>query len=242
MFDGLHPALISEEDFQLAQQIRLRKQPNTKVKKEFELQNPFAGLIFCTLCGKRIGRTTMSAAQNNRARLRCVNSRNCHNVSSDYDIVEQEIINALRTWLEGYRVKIDTVGYADDIANCKTQLERLSQEAAKLQMQLDNAYNLVEQGVYTLELFRTRREKLTDALDEIRQRQATIEETLHKLESSEVTQTSLIPQTEALLASYDHMTNQERNALLKAILHRIEYAKGADGKIEIDLYPRLPKL
>ena len=162
--------------------------------------------------------------------------------SSDYDVVEQEIINALRTWLDGYRVKIDTVGYADDIANCKTQLERLSQEAAKLQMQLDNAYNLVEQGVYTLELFRTRREKLTDALDEIHQRQTVIDETLHKLESSEVTQTNLIPQTEALLDSYDHMTNQERNALLKAILHRIEYAKGADGKIEIDLYPRLPKL
>ena len=33
-----------------------------------------------------------------------------------------------------------------------------------------------------------------------------------------------------------------RNALLKAILHRIEYAKGADGRIEIDLYPRLPKI
>ena len=241
-FEGLHPALVSEEDFQLAQQIRLRKQPSTKVKKEFELQNPFAGLIFCAHCGKRIGRTTMSAAQNHRVRLRCVNARNCHNVSSDYDVVEKEIIGALRTWLEGYRVKIDTVGYADDIANCKTQLERLSQEASKLQMQLDNAYNLVEQGVYTLELFRTRREKLTDALDEIRQRQATIEETMHKLESSEITQTNLIPQTEALLDSYDHMTNQERNALLKAILHRIEYQKGADGKIEIDLYPRLPKL
>ena len=241
-FEGLHPALVSEEDFLLAQQIRLRKQPATKVKKEFELQNPFAGLIFCSHCGKRIGRTTMSAAQNNRVRLRCVNARNCHNVSSDYDIVEREIINALRTWLEGYRVKIDTVGYADDIANCKTQLERLSQEAGKLRMQLDNAYNLVEQGVYTLELFRTRREKLTDALDEIHQRQAAVEETMHKLESSEVTQTNLIPQTEALLDSYDHMTNQERNALLKAILHRIEYAKGADGKIEIDLYPRLPKL
>lgn len=241
-FEGLHPALVSEEDFLLAQQIRLRKQPATKVKKEFELQNPFAGLIFCSHCGKRIGRTTMSAAQNNRVRLRCVNARNCHNVSSDYDIVEREIINALRTWLEGYRVKIDTVGYADDIANCKTQLERLSQEAGKLRMQLDNAYNLVEQGVYTLELFRTRREKLTDALDEIHQRQAAVEETMHKLESSEVTQTNLIPQTEALLDSYDHMTNHERNALLKAILHRIEYAKGADGKIEIDLYPRLPKL
>ena len=242
IFDGLHPALVSEEDFQLAQQIRLQKQPAAKVKKEFELQNTFAGLIFCAHCGKRIGRTTMSAAQNNRVRLRCVNARNCRNVSSDYDVVEGEIIQALRVWLEGYRVKIDTVGYAEDIADCKLQLERLSQEAGKLQLQLDNAYNLVEQGVYTLELFRTRQVKLSASLEEIRQRQVAMEDTLRHLESSEMTQANLIPQTEALLDSYDQMTNQERNALLKTILHRIEYAKGADGKIEIDLYPRLPKL
>ena len=241
-FEGLHPALVTEDDFKLAQQIRLQKQPSSKVKKDFELQNPFAGLIFCARCGKRIGRNTTSAAQNNRIRLRCVNSRNCHNVSADFDVVEKEIIGALQTWLEGYRVKIDTVGYADDISRCKAQLDRFEQEAAKLQLQLNNAYDLVEQGIYTLEVFRSRREKLTDSLDEIRHKQASMEETLRKLETSENTQANLIPQTEALLDSYAHMTNQERNALLKAILHRIEYAKGADGKIEIDLYPRLPKL
>lgn len=241
-FEGLHPALVTEDDFKLAQQIRLQKQPSSKVKKDFELQNPFAGLIFCARCGKRIGRNTTSAAQNNRIRLRCVNSRNCHNVSADFDVVEKEIIGALQTWLEGYRVKIDTVGYADDISQCKAQLDQFEQEAAKLQMQLNNAYDLVEQGIYTLEVFRSRREKLTDSLDEIRHKQASMEETLRKLETTENTQANLIPQTEALLDSYAHMTNQERNALLKAILHRIEYAKGADGKIEIDLYPRLPKI
>ncbi|MGN0794790.1 MAG: hypothetical protein ACI4MG_10010, partial [Aristaeellaceae bacterium] len=141
-----------------------------------------------------------------------------------------------------YRVKIDTVGYAEDIANCNRQLEHLTQDADKIQLQLENAYNLVEQGIYTLEVFRTRREKLTDALDEIRQRQQAAEDMLSRLEAGEATQSSLIPHTEALLDSYDDMTNQERNALLKAILHRIEYAKGADGRIEIDLYPRLPKI
>ena len=36
--------------------------------------------------------------------------------------------------------------------------------------------------------------------------------------------------TEALLESYDRMTNCERNTLLKAILRRIEYEKGPMGK------------
>lgn len=65
---------------------------------------------------------------------------------------------------------------------------------------------------------------------------------LEKLESADTCQSKLIPQTEELLESYADMTNQERNDLLKAILKKIEYQKGADGKIEIDLYPRLPQL
>lgn len=242
LFDGLHPALVSEADFQLAQQLRLERQPAAKVRKEFALQNPFVGLIYCAACGKRIARTVMSAKQNSRVRLRCVNSRNCHNVSADFDVVEREIIQALRGWLEGYRVKINTVGYAEDIADCKRQLEQFKQDAGKIQAQLETACNLVEQGVYTPDVFRARREKLTDALEEIHQRQQMMEETLARLETSEAAQSDLIPQTEALLESYDEMTNQERNELLRAILYRIEYAKGADGRIEIDLYPRLPKI
>lgn len=242
LFDGLHPAIISESDFMQVQQIRLNRQPDAKVKKAFELQNAFAGLIFCAKCGKRIGRTTMAATQNGRIRLRCVNGRNCHNVSADYDTVEQEIIGALRIWLQGYKVKIEAVGYADDIENCTQQLERLNQEAEKLQMQLNNAYDLVEQGIYTLDVFRERREKINSALENVRHRQAMTADLRTRLKSSEASQSNLIPQTEELLDSYAEMTNQERNALLKVILHRIEYAKGVDGKIEIDLYPRLPKI
>ena len=38
------------------------------------------------------------------------------------------------------------------------------------------------------------------------------------------------------------MTPEEKNKLLKAILYKIEYKKELGGKIEIDLYPRLPRL
>lgn len=122
VFDGLHPALISEELFMQVQQIRLGKVPEAKVKDEFVLQNAFAGLLFCSCCGKRIGRTTLSAKANHRVRLRCVNMRNCHNGTADYDLVESQIISALRTWCDGYKVKIETIGYADDIAEYRSRL------------------------------------------------------------------------------------------------------------------------
>ena len=242
LYEGLHPALITEEEFMLAQEIRKSKQPSAKVRNEFVLQNAFAGLLYCSICGKRIGRTTQAAKQNHRPRLRCVNGRNCHNGSADYDIVEKEIITALRTWLEGYRVKIETVGFAEDIDEQRLLLEQCDIELAKLNQQLENAFNLVEQGLYTLELFRERREKLNASIDQVKEKRSSIRAALEKLETADSRQSKLIPQTEELLESYNDMTNQERNELLKAILQRIEYQKGADGKIEIDLYPRLPQL
>lgn len=242
IYEGLHPALVSEEDFMKAQEIRLDKKPLAKVKDEFKLMNPFSGLLFCATCGKTIGRTTMSAKQNKAPRLRCSNSRNCHNGSAYFDTVEKEIMEALRSWLKGYKVKIDTVGYAEDIEAAKLQLSKLAQEESKLQKQMDNAFDLVEQGIYSLEVFQTRRAKLTDSIEEIGMRKAKVQATLIKLEATQNTQINLIPQTEELLASYDDMTNEERNALLKEILEKIEYYKGADGKIVIDLYPRLPRI
>ena len=242
VFEGLHEALITEEQFMLAQQIRLEKQPAPKVKDEFELQNAFVGLLYCSTCGKRIGRTTSSKSRDSRARFRCVNSRNCHNVSSDYDVVEKEIISALREWLKGYRIKIDTVGYAKDIETLRNQNKKFATELQKLNAQLENAYNLVEQGAYTLEIFKSRQEKLNASVAEVKAKISENEITIARMEQSDNAKANLIPQTETLLASYDEMTNEERNALLKEILKKIEYKKEANGQIEIDLYPRLPKI
>ena len=79
-------------------------------------------------------------------------------------------------------------------------------------------------------------------MEELDERRAEVQTLIVKLEASQTTQANLIPQTEELLASYDDMTNEERNELLKEMLEKIEYYKGADGQIVIDLYPRLPKI
>lgn len=242
LFDGLHPALISEEQFARAQEIRAGRQPSARVRDEFVLQNAFAGLLYCGVCGKRVGRTTQSARRGGGSRLKCVNMRACRNASADYGVVEREIIAALRAWLEGYRVRIETTGFAQEIAEQKTLQAQHGAELARLERQLDNAFDLVEQGAYTLEVFQARREKLNAAIAQEKARRDRAQAAVERLESAQSCQSRLVPQTEQLLESYDQMTNQERNELLKSILKRIEYKKGDDGRIEIDLYPRLPQL
>ena len=107
-----------------------------------------------------------------RVRFRCVNGRNCHNVSADYDVVERGFIAALCRWLEGYNVRIHTVGFADEIAGLTQDLERYAGEAERLNAQMENAFDLVERGVYSSELFKTRQDKLDSALDELHRKQS----------------------------------------------------------------------
>lgn len=242
VFPGLHPALISEEDFMLAQDIRRAKQPSPKVRDGYELQNAFVGLLYCADCGKRVGRSTTSPKHGARPRLRCVNDRNCHNRSSSYDAVERAIIEALGQWLEGYKVKVHVTGYADEIASLNDTITQKQEALAKLRAQMDNAYTLVEQGVYTLELFQSRRDKLETQMSSAQAEITSLEVTKKRIEESDAEQSSLIPQTEALLAGYDQMTTKERNHLLKEVLVKINYHRDKNGEIFVDLFPKIPKL
>lgn len=52
IYNGLHPALVSEEDFMKAQEIRLDRKPTAPVREEYQLMNPFSGLLFCSICGQ----------------------------------------------------------------------------------------------------------------------------------------------------------------------------------------------
>lgn len=126
--------------------------------------------------------------------------------------------------------------------NAQEQLNRLEHEQQKFTNQMDNIFDLLEQGVHTLDVFQSRRGKLTLAMEEAEAKSAEIRALIAKMESSQETWSSLIPQTEELPASYDEMTNGERNRLLKEILEKIEYYKSDSGEIVIDLYPRLPRL
>jgi chromosome segregation ATPase len=177
-----------------------------------------------------------------RPRFRCVNGRNCHNGGANYSLVEEAILEALKTWFEGYQVKVEVVGFSEDIERLQNEISRLEAEQEKINKQMDNAYNLVEQGVYTLELFKIRREKLEKSMESLNSEIKTLYEEIKQLERADFSLTNTIPQTERLLESYEQMSVQERNDLLKTIIKRIEYRRTPGGPVEIDLYPRLNSL
>lgn len=241
IYDGLHPAIVSEEDFYKALEAKSSRNLNPKVRKEFELKDSFSGLIFCSLCGKRIGRTVMSKKRDGQIRVKCSNQRNCHNSGCSYDILEAKVLESLRIWLDGYIVRLNTVGYTKEVDECKLQIEQVDKELSKLTAQLEKAFELVEQGIYSLETFQERRGKLQADIDMLSAKKEEASRKIDLLMSDAETQINLIPKTKKLLEDYENLTVVERNNLLKEILVKIEYKKEGKGDIELDIYPRFSK-
>lgn len=158
-----------------------------------------------------------------------------------YNLVERQITAALRVWLKGHRVKVSTIGFGEDMV-CKKKIAGLDDELEKQNAQMEKAYDMVEQEVCSLELSKTRQEKIGNSIARLQQQKNILLTSLAKYEQTDAVSSNLIPTTENPLESYDTMFPKERNVLLKEILYKIEYDKGSDGKIVIDLFPRLPKI
>lgn len=93
---GLHPALICEEEFDQAQQfLNSRRIPHKK--ESTELRNPLSGLVYCGMCGSMMTRLGTSS-RNHSDTLRCPN-RNCSNVSAKLELVESALVEGVARWL-----------------------------------------------------------------------------------------------------------------------------------------------
>lgn len=89
---GLHPALISEEEFEKAQQfLNSRRIPHKK--ESTELRNPLSGLVYCGMCGSMMTRLG-TGSRNHSDTLRCPN-RNCGNVSAKLELVESALVEGV---------------------------------------------------------------------------------------------------------------------------------------------------
>lgn len=236
LYDGLHQPIITEEVFNAAQEIRDSRTNLPKTHEPYALQNVFAGLLFCAKCGKRMIRVQQKCK--NRIWLRCVNTKNCHNVGCNYDMVEKKIIEALRIWFADYQIKLDTTGYQDDIKSLEHDIQSIAKEIEKTKAQLNKAFDLVEQGVYTLDVFQERRSKLTDNINALEAKQSAIRDQINKFQTVKETQADLIPTTQNLLDNYDILTTEQKNEILKGIVSKIEYCRNPQGEIEIELHPR----
>lgn len=148
----------------------------------------------------------------------------CTNIGSNLALVEQETIKALQEYISSQKELLATYNPAEEDDN--VMFVSLSKELDKYNKQLDKAYDLVEQGIYTPQEFtkrtKTIKDKITNTEKELNKYQL-------KLNKDRIEK--LLPKIEKVIDSYYKVTSVEKkNKLLKSVISYIEYKKEKGGR------------
>lgn len=244
LIDGLHPVIIDRDLWQQAQNIRTTRaclpMPGNKT-----IVNPLAGLVYCDMCGRSLVRLKGSRGSA-RDMLMCPN-KDCACKGSTLDGVENALLNSLRLWLREYKLKVtpDKKQSKSNVIPLKKSLAALNRERTTLAAQNDRLYDLLEQGVYSVETFTQRQRELAQRIDTVNEKIAQTDTQLQTQLQISALRASIIPRVEHLLDVYDQLdTPQEKNEMLKTCLEKVLYTKTVGGRytesdIALKLYPKI---
>lgn len=212
---GRHVPIIEMELWNRVQAMLGR---TNKAKKNAELNNVFAGLLFCKRCGYAM--RLMKGKRYIYNRYYCASARLCDCQA----VTEPEVLDAIKQALESnldeVQVQIEN-GNIGEREKHLDYLRRMEKKQEKLKERESVLYDLLENGTYSAEEFSSRRAKLRQEMDEIHQDIETARETLPE----EIDYHDAVARLQAAIAALDDESMQtlEKNTLLKAIIERIEY-------------------
>lgn len=247
---GLHEAIVSEDVFNKAQEY-MSMAPPAPVGYKNQVKNPFAGIIVCGLCGRKmvLRKGSTSGKYKKKDYIVC-HARYCTNVGSAFNYVESKILAALKSWYDRYVVELEQQKDEPDLN--RTMLEKslksIDAEIAILNKQQSNIFDLLEQGIYSTEQFLERSQNLSERMASARESKESIETNLSRHVQGEQAAYELMPKVKHLLDIYDSLPSAaQKNDLLKEVIDKIEYRKekaatnisgSAPDDFEIVLFPK----
>lgn len=244
--EGLHPAIIPEELYYKAQELR-RKNPPRPISIGHTIKNPLSGIVYCKKCGRAMSRRPYS--KSGQADTLLCPYTSCSTVSSKLALVEKAIILGLEDLVKDYKLN-DTLKPEQSSAAIESKEVLLSEkyeELKRLSEQKMKQFDFLEQGIYTTEIFLARSELTAK---QIQKCSAAIESLKSELEHDRQLfnqRSNFIPKCENMLSNYWDWDAATRNEVLKELLEKVVYAKdvkntfgkGDDITFTLDIYPRI---
>lgn len=201
-----------------------------------------ASILKCGLCGKSLSRITYS--NRNDIRICC---RKCkENIGSNINFVEDKLLQSLKLLLEDYKIKLLNNDNSDIETLLKLNENSMSNyeiELEKAKSQLNKTYDLLEQEIYTKDLFIERSNLLKQQIKEISDSISKLKIEKNNILSQKNNKEILIPKIENVIDSY-YKTNdvKMKNKLLKDVLERVEYIKvnpSNKDDFRLKLFPKI---
>ena len=243
---GMHPAIVDVDLFNKALEIRESRRIKT-TKQSLTLQNPLSGTIHCKKCGALMTRL----GPNSHCRydtLKCSN-RYCDNVSAPISSIEAALIQNLKIWLKNAEINIEKE-YQTQSKNKIRQIgvDSLKNELKTVERQIQKSFDLLEQGIYTTEIFTERNTILNNRKKDIEQKILDLDNQNNKVVSVAHIREKIIPKLKELIESYFSLEDAKaKNTILKTILNDVTYVKekrNTRGKadnmnFELEIMPKM---
>lgn len=244
---GLHPALIPESLYQQAQIIR-SKNPPRPVNSLNVVKNPLAGLVYCSCCNRSMVRRPYTK-KGQPDSLICPYT-DCSTVSSRLDLVEQSVICGLQDIVKNYKLNDTLAGTGEayeGISEKEAILSAKKKEVDTLSLQKTRLYDLLEQGIYSTDIFLQRSEELRKKMEACSSSISSLEQELEHDRVLLQKRTNFIPHCEYILEHYWDWDVKTRNDVLKDLIEKVVYTKttknpykkGDDITFTLDIYPRI---
>ncbi len=225
VYEGKHPAIISEELFYAAQEKMGR---NHRAKPTTKIINPLATLLYCQ-CGKAMTLRyykNKDGSERCAPRLACSQQIHCHTGSCLFDDLISMICDTLSSYIEDFKVKAtatDTETIQLHEALIKTLKNKLKALEAKELAQWDAQSDPDPTNRMPAEIFRQLNEKLQAEKTEVQQ---ALENAYSSIPNPIDYEEKIIKLENALSALKDPKTDvAEKNKLLKACIEKITYSR-----------------
>lgn len=221
VLDGIHPPIIDEETFEKAQMM-LKKQWHKKYY-DGTVANPLAGLVRCGNCGGLMMRHP--AGKKTKVPFILCQKAGCIPTSRAED-VEEAVLASIKEQLRALDASIEKDS-APDVSAFEKNIFAAEAEIGKLDSQLRKIHDLLEQGIYDVSTFLSRRDEINARVnylknyidDEKLRRQAVLDADRRKLSS----------RIHSVLDVYAASDAAGRNALLRSIVDHVVYYKTERG-------------
>ncbi len=234
---GRHQALVSQELYDAAQEKMALHGNYPRSHWGAPLQNPLAGVIFCSKCGKAMKQHPYKHA---RTRIECNNRNGCGSKS----IPLEELVDAVAFALEREQLPELETKLKNNDGNAyiiqQRQLKQMRGELEELHRQEEMQFTLLEKGRYTEDVFEKRNNALHVEMDALKTRIYEAQKALPK----EIDYAEKIVTLKKAVAGLrdDDVSVEAKNKLIKAIVKRIDYeyiAWEGKGKIRYKLHIEL---
>ena len=216
-----HEPIIDQETFDAVQIIHSEARRRfAPVNKNYDLQNPLAGLLICGYCGRIMGRR-----KSHQYVMAVCRTHNCPCSGTMLHIVEDAVISTLRHWCIEYTTPTTNALRADT--------EPLKQRLAQLDAQMQRIQEFVETGIYSPAEYIQRRDAINAQREAI-----TVQIDSMSQQPRENAIVLTLPTVRNVLDTYDLAENAaQKNALLKTVVSKIVYKRLHGEPPELDVFP-----